>query len=318
MHSLWLFLAGFVLLIAGGEYLVKAAVSLALKLNLSRIVIGMTVVSFATSVPELIVSITSALRDHPDIALSNVIGSNIANIGLVLGFTALLIPIWVKRQTYRYNWPAMMLISVLFYFFLVNDFRLSRIEGLVLFVFLVLFIVFIVRQSYLSGDAAHDEFDEELHQIRSWRVFFWLVIGGFLLWWGSRLLVEGAVDLARVFGVSERLIGISLVAVGTSIPELAASVISAYKQEKDISLGNLIGSNIFNIGSVIGLTAIIKPINHFARKLTSIDVYWMLAVSFLVVPLALLPPKNYINRWKGILFLLLYSVFIYIAFFQRS
>ncbi len=318
MHSFLMFIIGFILLLAGGEYLVKAAVSLALKLKLSRIVIGMTVVSFATSVPELIVSITSALRGHPDLAMSNVIGSNIANIGLVLGFTALLIPIRVKRQTYRYNWPAMMLFSFLFYIFLINDERLSRIEGLILFVLLIVFTIFIIRQSYISGDAALDEFDEKLNRTRAWRVMLWLLIGGAALWLGSRLLVDGAVELARIFGVSERLIGISLVAVGTSIPELAASMISAFKQEKDISLGNLIGSNIFNIGSVIGVTALIKPINHFAGKLIAVDIYWMLFISFLIVPLSLLPPKNSISRWKGALFLMFYGIFIYIAFFNRQ
>ena len=310
---LWLAL-GILLLVFGGEYLVKASVAVSQRLHISRIVIGMTVVSFATSVPELIVSLLSAVKGHPDIALGNVVGSNVANIALVLGFTAILIPIGVKRPTYAYNWPMMMLMSALLWLFLFTGHRLSGLEGLILFVALVVFVVFIVRQSYRSGDAALDEPDEDLHGIKFPLILFWLVLSGAALYLGSRWLVDGAVELARMLGVSERIISISVIAVGTSVPELAASVISALKKERDLSLGNLVGSNIFNIGSVLGLTAIIKPIARFDAGILQNDIYWMTAISLLVVPLALLPPRNRIDWWKGSLFLLLYALFIYYSY----
>jgi len=295
--------------------LVKAAVSLSLKLKLSRIVIGMTVVSFATSVPELLVSLTAGLKGHPDIALSNVIGSNIANIALVLGLTALIMPITVKKQTYRYNWPAMIVLSAFLILFLYTGRRLSRWEGLFLLVFLVFFTLFIIRQSYKAGDVKDDSFDAVLNNANPFKVFIWLVIGGVALWGGSELLVNGSVEIARKLGISERMIGISLIALGTSIPELAASMVSAYRKEKDLSLGNLIGSNIFNIGSVLGITAMIKPIEGFEPKVLDTDVIWMFFISLLVVPLALMPPKNVINWWKASIFVLLYLTFIYLSFF---
>ncbi|NPA43152.1 MAG: calcium/sodium antiporter [Chlorobi bacterium] len=314
MESVFYVLAGFVLLILGGELLVKAAVALSLKLRLSRIVIGMTVVSFATSLPELLVSLMAGVKGHPDIALSNVVGSNIANIALVLGLTAVLMPITVKRQTYRFNWPAMMVLTVLLIIFLHTGLRLSRIEGAILLTSLIVFTVFIIRHSYKTGDVKDDEFNEALNNAHPLKVAAWLVFGGVALWGGSELLVNGSVDIARKLHVSERVIGISLIALGTSIPELAASLVSAYRKEKDLSLGNLIGSNIFNIGSVLGITAMIKPIEGFEEKLLHTDVVWMFIISLLVVPLALLPPKHLINWWKASLLVLLYLLFIYQSF----
>ena len=207
----------------------------------------------------------------------------------------------------------MIVISLLLMFFLRDD-KLDFTEGLTLFIFLLLFTVLIVRHSYKMGDAPMDQEDLELAGKKTITVLVWLVIGGFFLWLGSRWLVEGAVGMARMFGISERIIGISVIAVGTSIPELAASVISALKHEKDISLGNLIGSNIFNIGSVLGITAMIKPVAGFSPRLMNNDIYWMLGISFILLPLSLMPPKNLINRWKGAVLLLLYALFIYLSF----
>ncbi len=315
MEHFFYVLGGLILLVAGGEFLVKASVSLSLKLRLSRIVIGMTVVSFATSLPELLVSLTAGLKGHPDIALSNVVGSNIANIALVLGLTALLMPIYVKKFTYRYNWPAMILISALLIVFLYTGRTLTSLEGFLLFLFLVVFVVFIIRKSYKTGDVLEDDFDEVLLNTHPAKVMIWLAIGGLALWGGSELLVNGSVGIARMLRVSERIIGVSLIALGTSVPELAASLISAYRKEKDLSLGNLLGSNIFNIGSVLGITAMIKPVSGFEDKLLDTDVIWMFIISFIVVPLALIRPKHIINWWKAALFVMLYLVFIYLSFF---
>lgn len=308
-------IAGFVLLVLGGEYLVRASVGLSFKLNLSKVVIGMTVVSFATSAPELIVSLQAALENHPDLALSNVVGSNIANIALVLGLTAIISPISVDKEFYKINWPMMMLVSIALYFFLKGDLLLSFIEGLILFVSLIIFVVLMIRQSRKADLVSiPEEVDETLGDSSNLKIIIWLLIGGGALWGGSVLLVNGAVDIASKLGVSERVIGVSMVAFGTSVPELAASVIAALRKEKAISLGNLIGSNIFNIASVLGLTAMITPINVLDENVLQNDIIWMLIISFLLLPLVFIPKKLEVTRLKGFLLIIFYSVFIYLSF----
>ena len=312
--SIFYLILGIVLLVVGGEYLVKASVALSLKFRLSRIAIGMTVVSFATSLPELLVSINAAWDGHPDLALSNVVGSNIANIALVLGVTAILTPIYIKRVSYKFNIPAMILMSLLVYWFLKNDLVLSFAEGFVLFVLLILFVYFLLKNSSESGEIDLDELeeiDEDIEHSSLLRILIWLIIGGVALWGGAELLVKGAVELAKYLGVSERVIGVSIVAIGTSIPELAASVISALKKEKDLSLGNLIGSNIFNIGSVLGITAMIKPIHVQDMKLINSDILWMLFIAIVLIPFALLPKRNKIGWWKGTVYVLIYLAYMY-------
>jgi cation:H+ antiporter len=317
--SLFYILAGLVLLVVGGEFLVKSSVALSLKFNISRIVIGMTVVSFATSLPELLVSLNAALDGHPELALSNVVGSNIANLALVLGATAILTPIIVKRISYRLNIPAMLILSALLYWFLHNDLILSFLEGLILFAFLIIFIIILLKNASKSGDIDIDELeeiDDSTAQTKMIKVLLWLVIGGVALWYGADLLVLGATELALKLGISEGIIGVSLVAIGTSIPELAASIISALKKEKDLSFGNLVGSNIFNIGSVLGLTAMVKPIHITETKLIDVDILWMLGISALIIPLAMLPKRHKISWAKGLVYLSLYIIFIYFFVFK--
>ncbi len=312
--SIFYILLGLILLIAGGEYLVRASVGLSIKFNLSRIIIGMTVVSFATSLPELLVSMKAAFEGSPELALGNVVGSNIANLALVLGATAILTPIVIKKVSYKFNIPVMLLLSGLLYFFLKNDLILSFIEGLILFVLLVIFIYVLVNHAAKVGDTGLDELEEIDDTVVSAgliKILIWLVIGGVALWAGAEFLVDGAKELARQVGVSERTIGVSVVAIGTSIPELAASVISALKKEKDLSFGNLVGSNIFNIGSVLGITAIIKPIPVTNMKLINLDILWMIGISALIIPLAILPKRNKISWIKGSIYLGLYIVYMY-------
>lgn len=272
--SILLVVLGFVLLVVGGEYLVRSSVALSFKFNISKMVIGMTVVSFATSVPELLVSLQAALSGSPAIAINNVVGSNIANIGLVLGVTAMVGSIAVDKSFYKLNWPVMMLFSVALYFFLRNDSKLSPLEGAILFAGLILFLLVLIRN--IKKDNNVEEVDESLAIVSNFKIIMWLVIGGLSLYFGSDWLVIGAKDIAISIGVSEAVIGISLIAIGTSVPELAASVIAAAKQEKAISLGNLIGSNIFNIGSVLGLTAIVKTIPVTEPSILKSDIFWML------------------------------------------
>jgi cation:H+ antiporter len=298
---------GLVLLIFGGDWLLKAAVGLSLRLNIPKIVIGMTVVSFATSAPELIVSIKSALNGFPDLALGNVIGSNIANLALVLGITVTLSKIDVEKSFYRTDWPVMMIASVLLYYFLAQDGKIEFYEGAILFSFLVAFLVYLLR---FQKNAIVDEIPEDDAQLPMSKIVLFVTIGGVGLWAGSELLIKGAVSLATDFGVSERVIGVTIVSVGTSIPELAASVIAVLKKEKAISLGNLIGSNIFNILAVLGITSMITPIELKDVELLNYDIFWMLGISFLVLPLVFFPKKLRLDWKDGIVLLILYVVFI--------
>ncbi|REE80271.1 cation:H+ antiporter [Lutibacter oceani] len=301
-------IVGLVLLILGGNWLLKAAVGFSLRLLIPKIVIGMTVVSFATSAPELIVSIKSALNDHADIALGNVIGSNIANLGLVLAITILISTISVEKSFYKTDWPVMIISSLLLYVFIAFDGVLVRNEGIILFSMLIVFLIYLLR---FQKPAVVDELPEDDVELPLYKDFLYLVIGGVALWGGSELLIDGAVGMATKFNVSERIIGITIVSVGTSIPELAASVIAVLKKEKAISLGNLIGSNVFNILAVLGLTSIITPIKVTDQGLLSSDIYWMLGFSLLVFPLVFAPVKMKLSWKEGLILIVLYGVFIY-------
>ena len=310
---------GLALLVLGGEFLVRSSVALSFKFNISKMVIGLTVVSFATSAPELLVSLQAALDGYPAISLGNVIGSNIANIGLVLGVTAILGPLFIDKEFYYLHWPAMAVISLLLFVFLKNDLLLTTAEGGILLVFIIVFLIVLIRRaksSSLSEEEmeASDEVDENLSVASPFKIIVWLLIGALSLYFGSELLVKGAVNLATQMGVSDRVIAVTMIAVGTSVPELAASIIAVMKQEKSISIGNLIGSNIFNIGSVLGITALIKPIPVENPELLSKDVFWMLGFAFVLVPVSLLLKKHEIGRIKGGLIFGTYIVFIATTF----
>lgn len=307
MNFLLIF-GGLILLILGGNWLLKSAVALSLKLEISKIVIGMTVVSFATSAPELIVSINAALNNSADLALGNVIGSNIANISLVLGITLLFGSIEVQKSFYTTDWPMMMLTSILLYFFLTDDRIISQHEGILFLVFLIVFLIFLLK---FQKTAVFDELPEDDEELPFYKIILFLTIGGVALWGGSELLINGATSLAKDFGVSERIIGVTVVSVGTSIPELAASIIAIIKKEKAISLGNLVGSNIFNILAALGITAIITPIEVMDQKFLTNDIFWMLGISFLILPLVFLPKGLRLNWIDGIVLLLVYVGFVY-------
>ncbi len=321
--SIFYIIAGFLLLIVGGDYLVKASVGLSFKFNLSKLIIGMTVVSFATSAPELLVSLQAAVDGSADLALGNVIGSNIANIALVLGITAMISIIGVDKSFYKINWPGMMLFSFVLFYFMKNDLLLSRVEGAILFIGLILFIIYMIweaRREHLDTEIVSDlddEIDGDLEKAGYPKILGWLAIGAVALYFGSEFLVTGAKDIALNLGISERTIGLSVVAIGTSVPELAASIIAALKGEKAISLGNLLGSNIFNIGSVLGLTAMITPLKVDPQMLQN-DIYWMIGVAFILLPLSFIPKFHQISRYKGLLLFMSYLVFMYLLFLKMS
>ena len=303
-----LIIGGLILLILGGNWLLKSAVALSLKLEIPKIVIGMTVVSFATSAPELIVSINAALNGSSDLALGNVIGSNIANLGLVLGITLLLGTMEVQKSFYKTDWPIMMIASALLYFFLANDKVITQNEGFILFSFLIAFLIYLLR---FQKTAIVDEIPEDDEPLPKFKIAIFFALGGLGLWGGSELLIKGATTLAEDFGVTERVIGITIVSIGTSVPELAASIIAIIKKEKAISLGNLIGSNIFNLLAVLGITSIITPVSLVDERLLTSDLFWMLGISFIILPLVFLPKRYQLNWKHGSLLLIGYFVFIY-------
>lgn len=314
MENIVYVIIGLVLLVAGGEFLVRASVGLSFKLNISKMVIGLTVVSFATSAPELLVSVNAALNDSPAIAINNVIGSNIANIGLVLGITAIIGPIAVNNTFYKLTWPVLMLFSLLIYYFLWNDGVLTRLEGIILLTSLVAFLIVLIRSARKNKDEVDiEEVDDLAATVSYLKIFIWLLIGGAALYFGSEFLVKGAQAFALEMGVKESVIAITMIAIGTSVPELAASVIAAIKKEKAISLGNLIGSNIFNIASVLGLTSIITEIPVVENLILSRDIFWMLGFAFILYPMAFVPKKFGIERYEGVLLFLTYILFIYLV-----
>ena len=308
-----LILIGLVLLVIGGEFLVRASVGLSFKLKLSKLVIGMTVVSFATSAPELLVSLQAALDGVSDIALGNVIGSNIANIGLVLGITAIISPLAIDRDFYRLNWPMLMLMSFGLYVFLENDNLLSALEGAILFTVLVIFLIVLIRDSRKKTALNIEGIDDSLAVVSNFKIIIWLIIGALGLYFGSEWLVRGAKGLAEAVGISDYAISVTVIAIGTSVPELAASVIAALRKEKAISLGNLIGSNIFNISSVLGLTAMIKPITVDSAAILSTNIFWMIGFSGILIPLVFIGKRFQIDRYKGFLLFGAYIVFVVLA-----
>ncbi len=315
MSILYIFI-GLVLLVVGGEFLVRSSVALSFKLHLSKMVIGLTVVSFATSAPELLVSLQAALSGSSDIALGNVIGSNICNIGLVLGITAIIAPLAIDKDFYRFNWPVMVLLSVGLYFILKNGNDITQLEGIGLILAIFVYLFFLIRRARKEKktNPVDDDIDDGLSKATNFKIILWLLIGAAALYFGSEMLVNGAKTLAIQAGISERVIAVTMIAVGTSIPELAASVIAALKKEKAISLGNLIGSNIFNIASVLGITAIIKPIIVQSQEVLTNDIFWMIGFAVILLPLSFLPKKMEIGRIKGIIILAAYLLFVSLTF----
>lgn len=304
---------GLATLIIGGEFLVNGAVGIAKKFHISTLVIGMTVISFGTSAPELIVSIKAALSGVPEIAIGNVIGSNIANIALVLGITVLIFPIVIDKNSKIIDWPMMMFSSVLFYVFFLffgEGHMIERWEGIVLFALLLSFIIFLITNSRKKTKKLAQESILEVEddpKANIWKSLGFLILGLVGLFFGAEWLLDSAVILAGEFGMSNEVIGLTVVAFGTSVPELVTSAVAAFKKETDISIGNLIGSNIFNIMAVIGITAIVKPIPIVGDE-TNYNMLWMLGIAFALLPLMLIGKK--LGRLKGFMLFGTYVVYI--------
>lgn len=304
MTALFL-LAGFGLLLLGGEFLVRGSIAIALKLRISKVIIGLTLVAFATSAPELIVSVIAALKGKSAIALGNVIGSNIANIGLILGLTALIYKMKAVRLTYRNDWLFLLGANILLGVFLLSG-GINFVQGLVLVAVLVLYNALKIRSASKERAAASKEENSDVATMPIWQGVLLLLVGAVGLKFGAQLFVSGIASFAAQWGWSERLVAVSLVAFGTSVPELAASLMAARKGESDIAIGNIIGSNLFNILSVLGFTAIVQPIALSDPALLSIDYPISLLFVLLLFPLMGWFKSDRLDRIEGAILLLLY------------
>ena len=299
---------GLVLLIKGGELLFDGSIAFSLKLNIPKFIVGMTVVSIATSAPEFIVSIQAAIMGHPDLALGNVIGSNLANIALVLGIIIIVTPIKVDKLFYKNDWPVMMIVTLIFIFLVSKDSYLGKTDGIILLLFLVFYFGYLfVFQRNRIDDSEINSFTTNFPFFKILSLMFF---GSFFLWLGSEVLIKGAVNLASQIGISERIISVSVIAFGTSIPELSTSIIAIINKEKGISIGNLIGSNIIDMLGVIGITVILAPITNLDQEFINNDLIWMISVAFILLPLLFLNKKLEFGRIEGIILIVVYVVFI--------
>ena len=311
-YSLLIF--GILILVASGDVLVRGSVSLARFFKISTLIVGATVVSFGTSAPELIVSINAALSGHQDIAIGNVIGSNISNIALVLALTAIILPISVNKNSINIDWPVMMAAGILLFLVSFWDNKLQIYDGLIFIFLLIVYILYIIHKGKKERKKA-PEFKKPKYNIFISLSFIIISIVGMYL--GSNLLIKGASGIAFQWGVSERVISVTVIAFGTSVPELSTSIIAAIKKESDISVGNILGSNIFNILAILGITASIKDVS-VSVTILSTDILWMLASFILLIILIYFPERNKISRFSGIILLIFYLIYIYISFNTRA
>ena len=296
-------IAGIALLYYGAEYLIKGGVSIALKLKVPALVIGLTLVAFGTSAPELVVSIDATLKGSGDISIGNVLGSNICNIALILGLSAVIAPLTVQKKLYRFDLPLLTVTSILMVVFCLLSGGITRWQGGIFFAGILTYTIYSIYAGKKSG--ADDE-DVSSSKIYSYAVSALFVAGGLIgLVAGAKLFVNAAIFIARAGGISDAVIGLTVVALGTSLPELATSVVAACKGEQDIAIGNVIGSNIFNILAILGVAPLISPIK--TQGISNVDMILMLGVSILLYPM--LKSGLKISRKEGILLLLIYIAY---------
>jgi cation:H+ antiporter len=306
-----LFFVGFAFLIKGADLLVDGASSVAKRMGISSLVIGLTVVSFGTSAPELIVNILASINGNTDIAIGNILGSNIANILLILGVSAMIFPLVVTKGTVWKEIP-LSLLAVLAVGFMANDALidggvfsgLTRIDGIILIFFFIVFLYYTFGISKAQGSSE----EQEIKVYSLPKAIFMILLGLVGLVFGGNWIVEGAVTFAKSFGLSEALIGLTIVAVGTSLPELATSAVAAYKKNPDIAVGNVVGSNIFNIFWILGLSSTIKEL-PFSQALTT-DISMVIFATFLLFIFMFIGKKHTLERWQGAFFVLTYIVYI--------
>ncbi len=302
---------GLLLLILGADRFVHGAAATARNLGVPPLLIGLTIVALATSAPEILVSLVAALRNEPDLAIGNAIGSNIANIGLVLGIVVILRPIKLKSATLRREMPALLAVTLLTVS-LFLDSNLSRVDGLVLLVGLIIVMIWLTRLGFRSSatDPLQAEFDAEIPKHMSMRVaIFWLLVGVATLLVGAELMVDGAIDIAQSLGVSEVVIGITMVAFATSLPELAVSAVSAFRGEYGLAIGNIVGSNIFNLLAVIGVAATIQPA-ALPPSVLSLHIFVMVAFTLVLFAMTYeYEGRGQITRLEGVALIAAYIAY---------
>ena len=316
--SITLILVGFALLIWSADRFVMGAAALARNLGVSPLLIGLTIVGFGTSAPEILVSGMASLQGNPGLAIGNALGSNIANIGLILGVTALAIPLAVNSDVLRKEYPILLIVSMASYVMLM-DLHLGRIDGVILLfgLFVSMFLIVNIGQKRQQSDVLAQEFEDEIPADTSTgKSILWFCIGLVILLIGSRMLVTGAVDIAKAFGISDLVIGLTIVAVGTSLPELATSITSALKNEHELAVGNIIGSNLYNLLAVLAIPGLISP-GPVAEEVLSRDMPLMLALTLALFLMGTgRNGKGRINRLEGAILLLVFVSYQFWIYYQ--
>ena len=315
LEPIALSVVGIVILIFGGDFLVRGASNLAYKMMISPLVVGLTVVAFGTSAPELFISTWSALSGHANMAIGNVIGSNICNLSLVLGLTAMFYPILIKDSSIKFDWGLTIGSGLLLFFFIWSDKHLGMTEGIVMVSILVVYTYTLIQNSRKTNqklaaegkEVEHDEDVPEVGKINVWKEFGFFAVGIFGLWLGVKLFGESVVEIADHFGMDKAVAGLTVVAIATSLPELITSVIAAFKKNTDLALGNLLGSCIFNVLSILGITGIIKDIDNIQTRILDFDMIWMFAGMLLLLPMIFIYKK--FTFASGLILLLFYVAY---------
>jgi cation:H+ antiporter len=320
MLTLVLLVFGFIFLIKGADYLVQGASSLAKKLRVSDLIIGLTIVALGTSTPELVVNLVASFRGTADLAIGNVLGSNIANILLILGVSATIYPLVVHKNTVYKEIPFALL-AVLALFFLVNDQDLasqkanllSRGDGLVLLLFFLIFMYYVFSVAVSKPNSEDAVLEEGIQVLPMWQSWMMIIAGILGLVFGGQWVVDSAVAIAKMLGVSEKLIGLTIVAIGTSLPELVTSAMAAYRRKTDIAVGNVVGSNIMNILFILALTAVVSPLS-FSNDL-QVDLWMVIGVTVLLFLALFIGKRRLLERWQGVTFITVYLMYIVYSLF---
>lgn len=300
-----LLVLGFVMLIKGADWFVEGASGIADRFGIPQLVIGLTIVAFGTSAPEAAVSISAAMKGNADITIGNVVGSNILNILIILGLTAVICPIAVQKSTFKYEIPYVILVSVAMFGLGYFDQTVSRVDGIILWVMMIVYMIYLLNMAKKGEANAEAAVKEEKKPI--WKLLILVAVGLVLIVWGSDVTVNAATNIALAFNVSERIIGLTIVALGTSLPELMTSVTAARKGKADIAIGNVVGSNIFNVLFVVATTAVITPVVYAESFL--VDSVMMIE-SAVLLWLCLLGKEKKLKRWAGAIMLGLYAGYL--------
>lgn len=313
--NILLILLGFALLIKGADFLVDGSSSIARKFHIPQIIIGLTIVSIGTSMPEMFVSLTSSIEGYSDMAMGNVIGSNVCNLLLILGLSTVIRPVKFQKETRLIEIPMCLGISIVFMILCNIGEGINRIDGIILLALFAIFITYTIIMG-LKGEKFDKEDNEEdektVKDIPVWKSILYVILGIIALKFGGDFTVDNAVIIANHFHISEQIISLTILAIGTSLPELVTSVTAAIKGNSDIAIGNIIGSNIFNMLFIIGATSLIKPISYSLSY--NIDMWILLGGTLLLSLFPIIPPKNKMNRPNGAIYLALYAIYMVIMF----